>query len=123
MSNDVSEVRASSIIALMLAAARTSETSVDIDLTSRQYIPEDSELQGLNTVNLNHNIYDILYTNKYCDLYRLSSSKRFFLSHVCPDLLWGPPSLLFSGYGMVLIRSKARPGRDPDHSPHLVPSS
>jgi hypothetical protein len=28
-----------------MEAARTSETSVDIDLTRRQYITEDSELQ------------------------------------------------------------------------------
>jgi hypothetical protein len=33
-----------SLIALMMEAARTSETSVDIDLTIRQYISEDSEL-------------------------------------------------------------------------------
>jgi hypothetical protein len=33
-------------IALMMAAARTSETSVDIQLRTRQYIPEDSELHG-----------------------------------------------------------------------------
>jgi hypothetical protein len=59
MSNDVSEVRVSSIISLMMEAARTSETSGDIDLTTRQYIPEDCELQALNTVNLNHNIYNI----------------------------------------------------------------
>jgi hypothetical protein len=32
------------LIALMMEAARTSETSVDIDLRTRQYIPEDSEL-------------------------------------------------------------------------------
>jgi hypothetical protein len=32
-------------IALMMEAARTSETSVDIQLITRQYIPEDSELQ------------------------------------------------------------------------------
>jgi hypothetical protein len=50
MSTDVSEVRSASnirammIIALMMEVARTSETSVDIQLT-RQYIPEDSELQ------------------------------------------------------------------------------
>jgi len=31
-------------VALMMEAARISETSVDIDLTTRQYIPEDSEL-------------------------------------------------------------------------------
>jgi hypothetical protein len=30
-----------------MKASRTSETSVDIDLTTRQYIPEDSELQLL----------------------------------------------------------------------------
>jgi hypothetical protein len=35
----------SSLIALMMEAARTSETSVDIQLRTRQYIPEDSELQ------------------------------------------------------------------------------
>jgi hypothetical protein len=32
------------LIALMTEAARTSETSVDIQLRTRQYIPEDSEL-------------------------------------------------------------------------------
>jgi hypothetical protein len=44
LSTDVSEVRAafiiSAIIALMMEAARTSETSVDNYFT-RQYIPED----------------------------------------------------------------------------------
>jgi hypothetical protein len=45
MSIDVSEVLAASIIiALMMEAARTSETSVYIQLRTRQYIPEDSEL-------------------------------------------------------------------------------
>jgi hypothetical protein len=42
MSTDVSEVRAASI-ALMMEATRTSETSVDIQLRTWQYIPEDSE--------------------------------------------------------------------------------
>jgi hypothetical protein len=37
-------VRAASIIALMMEAARTSETTVDVQLRTRQYIPEDSEL-------------------------------------------------------------------------------
>jgi hypothetical protein len=54
MSTDVSEVRAACIIremsatyiiALMMEAAHTSETSVNIQLRTRQYIPEDSELQ------------------------------------------------------------------------------
>jgi hypothetical protein len=41
-------MRAASIIraiALMMEAARASETSVDIQLRTRQYIPEGSELQ------------------------------------------------------------------------------
>jgi hypothetical protein len=41
MSTDVSEVRATSII----REARTSETSVNIQLRTGQYIPEDSELE------------------------------------------------------------------------------
>jgi hypothetical protein len=36
--------RVSIIIALMMEAVRTSQTSVNIYLTTRQYIPEDSEL-------------------------------------------------------------------------------
>jgi hypothetical protein len=44
MSTDVSEVRAACIIALMMEEARIFETSVDVYLTTRQYIPEDSEL-------------------------------------------------------------------------------
>jgi hypothetical protein len=40
VSTDVSEARA-----LMMEAARTSETTVDNDLRTRQYIPEDFELQ------------------------------------------------------------------------------
>jgi hypothetical protein len=45
MSTDVSEVRAAFVIRAMMVAERTSETSVDIDLTTRQYIPEEYELQ------------------------------------------------------------------------------
>jgi hypothetical protein len=40
MSTDVSEVHAVSIIRAMMEEARTSETSVDIQLRIRQYIPE-----------------------------------------------------------------------------------
>jgi hypothetical protein len=39
-------VRAAS---LMMEAARTSETPVDIQLRTQQYIPEDSELQVILT--------------------------------------------------------------------------
>jgi hypothetical protein len=47
MSTDVSEERAASTIRAMIAgmmeAARTSETGVDIQLRTRQHIPEDSD--------------------------------------------------------------------------------
>jgi hypothetical protein len=56
MSTDVSEVRAASIIRAMTEAARTSETSVDIQLRTRQYIPEDSELHTRRRENLKYHI-------------------------------------------------------------------
>jgi hypothetical protein len=58
MSTDVSEVRVASIIrALIMEAARTFEISVDIQLRTRQYIPEDSELHTRRRDNLkSHNI-------------------------------------------------------------------
>jgi hypothetical protein len=40
MLTDVSEVRTASIIRTMMEALRTSETSVSIYFTTRQYIPE-----------------------------------------------------------------------------------
>jgi hypothetical protein len=40
------------IIALIMEAARTSETSVNIYLTTWQYIPEDSELHARRRNNL-----------------------------------------------------------------------
>jgi hypothetical protein len=40
------------IIALVMEAARTSETSVDIQLRTRQYVPEDSELHTRRRENL-----------------------------------------------------------------------
>jgi hypothetical protein len=36
--------------------------------------------------------------------------------HTCPDLSWGPPSLLYNGY-RVFPGGKERPGRDADYSP------
>jgi hypothetical protein len=40
-----------------------------------------------------------------------------FSSNLCPDRLWGPPSLLYNGYRGPFPGGKARPGRDADHSP------
>jgi hypothetical protein len=53
MLTDVSEVRTASIIALMMAAVRTPETSVNIHLTTRQDIAEDSKLHNVTTLNNN----------------------------------------------------------------------
>jgi hypothetical protein len=52
MSTDGSDMRVAYIITLMMEAARTSETSVDIDLRTRQHIPEDSELHTRRLENL-----------------------------------------------------------------------
>jgi hypothetical protein len=41
------------IIALMMEAARTSQTSVDIQLRTLQYIPEDSEHQVIMFTAIN----------------------------------------------------------------------
>jgi hypothetical protein len=51
-STDCGRSSESSGIALMTEAARTSETSADIDLRTRQYIPEDSELHTRRRENL-----------------------------------------------------------------------
>jgi hypothetical protein len=62
MSTDVSEVRAASIIiALMMEAARTSETSVNIQLRTWQYIPEDSELHTRHHENLKSHMPTVVY--------------------------------------------------------------
>jgi hypothetical protein len=46
---DVSEMRSASIIiALMIEAVRTSETSAKFNVTTRRYIPEDSKLYKYN---------------------------------------------------------------------------
>jgi hypothetical protein len=44
---DVSEVHTTSIIALMMEAVRTSEMSVNFNVTTWGYIPEDSKLQNI----------------------------------------------------------------------------
>jgi hypothetical protein len=50
-------VCAASIIRAMMEAIRTSETSVDIQLRARQYIPEDSELHTLFLIEINKLFY------------------------------------------------------------------
>jgi hypothetical protein len=48
----------------MMEAARTSETSVDIQLRARQYIPEDSELHTRRRENLkSHKSFEYFIKN------------------------------------------------------------
>jgi hypothetical protein len=49
---NVSEVLAASITALMMEAARTSETLVNVYQTTRRYNPEDSHLRTHRRENL-----------------------------------------------------------------------
>jgi hypothetical protein len=61
MSTDVSEVRAAANIRAMMEEARTSETSFDIDLTTRQYIPKYSELHIRRCKTLKSYILSVLF--------------------------------------------------------------
>jgi hypothetical protein len=63
MSIDVSKVCAASIIALMMEAACTSETSVNIQLRTRQCIPEDPELQVLHVSKTFLDVKNMSYSN------------------------------------------------------------
>jgi hypothetical protein len=49
-------------IALVMEAVRTSEMSVNIYLTTRQYIPEDSELHTRRHENLKSRIFEVGFT-------------------------------------------------------------
>jgi hypothetical protein len=49
---DVSDMRTASIIALMMEAVRTFETSVHFNVTTRRYMPEDSKLHTCRCDNL-----------------------------------------------------------------------
>jgi hypothetical protein len=44
---DVSDVRTASILRAMMEVVRTSETSVNFNVTTRLYIPEDSKLKQI----------------------------------------------------------------------------
>jgi hypothetical protein len=51
----------------MMEAARTSETSVDIQLRTRQYNPEDSELHTRRRETLNSHNIKIYLTGMACE--------------------------------------------------------
>jgi hypothetical protein len=49
----------------MMEAARTSETSVDIHLRTRQYLPEDSELHTRRRENLKSHKVFLIFLSVY----------------------------------------------------------
>jgi hypothetical protein len=53
----------------------------------------------------------------------LAEAKDFSCSRLIPDRLWGPPSLLSSGYRGFFLGGKAQSELDADHSTPLVPRS
>jgi hypothetical protein len=68
MSINVSDVRAA-MIARMMEAVRTSEASFDIQLRTRQYIPEDSELHSRRRENLKSHILKVITVfTRFCQL-------------------------------------------------------
>jgi hypothetical protein len=48
---------------------------------------------------------------------RFDPGQRQDIFPLCPDQIWGPPSLLYNGYGGPFPGGEAQPGRDADHSP------
>jgi hypothetical protein len=75
-----------------MEAARTSETSVDIQLRTQQYIPEDSELHTRSRENLKShmNWFCSYFTNRQPRVRVSRTSSPFFvLSGVHRDLSWG----------------------------------
>jgi hypothetical protein len=48
---------------------------------------------------------------------RSPAGAKDFSSPLCPDRLWGPPSLLYNGYWDPFPGGKEQTRRDADHSP------
>jgi hypothetical protein len=72
LSTDVSEICAASIIALMMEAAHTSETSVDNYFT-RQYITEEkSELHTRRRKNLKSHMIKIVFKTDVKKLFNIN---------------------------------------------------
>jgi hypothetical protein len=76
-------VRAASIIrAIMMEAARTSETSVDIDLRTLQYVPEDSEFHTRRSENLKSHIMGAMSVSLLFSNFVLGICIKFDYVHI-----------------------------------------
>jgi hypothetical protein len=81
----------------MMEAARTSETSVDIQLRTRQYIPEDTELQLSNCLG---------YLNFLTNINRYPLKKQFYISTDLAKWRIITTELLHSAhFGSIVYRS------------------
>jgi hypothetical protein len=56
-------------------------------------------------------VYDYGLDDRAIEVRSPAEANEFFLKRLCPDRLWGPPSLLYNGYRGSFLRGKARPGR------------
>jgi hypothetical protein len=104
------------LIAQMMEATRTSETSADIKLRTRQYIPEDSELPTRHRENLKphilsaHHVTDETYVTNVLTLSPASGSE--FLSFTAPEwwqlfLVDAPPLIGLTGEACFINVSRA----------------
>jgi hypothetical protein len=94
--------------ALMMEAARTSETSVEIQLRTRQYIPEDSELiPEILFLSFNYEVYYRIcksprLVHKLCQENPVNTPESYFFNiHFnirlgLPNHFLSPPLMLFS---------------------------
>jgi hypothetical protein len=106
----------------MIEAARTSETSVDIDSTTQQYIPEDSELHTRRRENLKSHIPLLVFN---CNLFhRLSISFQAIRLPILTFLSFGNVIPYYRKYLLALrtlSRNAAR--KSANYSPHFTRKS
>jgi hypothetical protein len=76
----------------------------------------------VNIVTVIHVAQSVLVSNlgqndRAIDVRSSAEAREFFLYPLCPDRLWGPPSLLYNERRESFPGAKMRPGRDTDNSP------
>jgi hypothetical protein len=102
----------SSAIALMMEAVRTSETSVKIYLTTRQYIPEDSELHTRRRENLKSHT---LWARSFLSVCRVSGNSVHEL-HQCKNYLRSSLNIVVQQWsGIVLAQGWPKTQVTSDH--------
>jgi hypothetical protein len=87
------------IIALMMEAVRTSETSVNFNVTTRRYIAEDSKLHRFK--------YFIPYGSNVSSYSRITTGELFIQKNLLPlNFVHNPRRRGVSITGVVMLESK-----------------